>query len=63
AVAASVFSAAIAGLIIGTFFMPAAALLSWGGVIGWAGLHAADGLIGGTLVNMLVSRKAVANPN
>jgi hypothetical protein len=65
AVAASVVSAAVAGFIIGSFFMPAAALVSWGGVLGWAGLHAAGGLIGGilggALVNMLISRKAVAN--
>ena len=65
AVAVSVISAAVAGFIIGLFFMPAAALVSWGGVLGWAGLHAVGGLtggvLGGALVNMLVSRKAVAN--
>jgi hypothetical protein len=65
AIAASTFSAAVAGFIIGSFFMPAPALASWGGVLGWATLHAAGGLIGGILggvtVNMLVSRKAVSN--
>jgi hypothetical protein len=65
AIAASILSATVAGLIIGSFFMPARALTSWGGVAGWAGLHAAGGLIGGilggVLVNMLVSRKAVAD--
>ena len=64
AVAVSTLSAAVAGSIIGAFFMPGQALVGWGGVAGWAGLHAVGGLIGGTLggvlVNMLVSRKAVA---
>jgi uncharacterized membrane protein len=43
----SVLSAAVAGLIIGTFFMAAPALGRWGGVLGWVGLHAAGGFIGG----------------
>jgi hypothetical protein len=43
----SVLSATVAGLIIGTWFMAAPALAKWGGVLGWAGLHAAGGVIGG----------------
>jgi uncharacterized membrane protein len=45
----SVFSAAVAGSIIGLFFMPAPALASWGGFIGWAALHAVGGVIGGVI--------------
>jgi len=56
----SVLSAAVAGLIIGTFFMAAPALATWGGVLGWAGLHAIGGVIGGfigvTLVVGLAAR-------
>jgi len=56
----SVLSAAVAGLIIGTFFMAAPALAKWGGVLGWAGLHAVGGVIGGgigiSLVISLVTR-------
>lgn len=56
----SVLSAALAGLIIGTFFMAAPALARWGGVLGWAGLHAVGGVIGGfigiTLVTGLAAR-------
>jgi hypothetical protein len=58
--AVSVFSAAVAGLIIGLFFMTPVALVSWGGVLGWAGLHAIGGVIGGaigvSLVNALIAR-------
>jgi hypothetical protein len=42
----SILSAAVAGLIIGNFFMVAPALAKWGGVLGWAGLHAVGGIIG-----------------
>jgi hypothetical protein len=56
----SVFSAAVAGLLIGLFFMPAQALTRWGGILGWAGLHAVGGVIGGiigvTLMDALVVR-------
>lgn len=56
----SVFSAAVAGLIIGSFFMPPPALTQWGGVLGWAGLHAVGGVIGGaigvTIMNALSKR-------
>jgi hypothetical protein len=45
----SVFSAAIAGLVIGSFLMAPSALMQWGGVLGWAGLHAVGGIIGGIL--------------
>ena len=51
----SVFSAAVAGLIIGTFFMTPAGLEKWGGVFGWAGLHAVGGIIGGALGASLMS--------
>ena len=50
----SVVSAAVAGLIIGTFFMAAPALARWGGVLGWAGLHAVGGVIGGLVGTALV---------
>ena len=43
----SIFSAAVAGSTIGLFFMQAPALASWGGVLGWAALHAVGGVIGG----------------
>jgi hypothetical protein len=56
----SVLSAAVAGFVIGTFFMAAPALAIWGGVLGWAALHAVGGVIGGfigvTLVVALVTR-------
>lgn len=45
----SVVSAAFAGLIIGSFFMVPAALSRWGGVLGWSGLHAIGGVIGGAI--------------
>ena len=56
----SVISAAVAGLIIGSFLMAPTALQRWGGVLGWAGLHAIGGIIGGivgvSLMNALVIR-------
>jgi len=51
----SMLSATVAGLIIGTFFMVAPALVRWGGVLGWAGLHAAGGVIGGFIGIALVT--------
>lgn len=45
----SIFSAALAGLVIGTFFMNMQALFAWGGVLGWVGLHAIGGLVGGLI--------------
>jgi hypothetical protein len=51
----SVFSAAVAGSIIGLFFMSVPALASWGGVLGWAALHAVGGLIGGFIGAPLVT--------
>ena len=45
----SVSSAAFAGLVIGSFFMAQPALTQWGGVLGWAGLHAVGGIIGGSI--------------
>lgn len=44
----SVFSAAVAGTIIGLFFTAAPLLAKWG-VLGWAGLHAVGGIIGGSI--------------
>ncbi len=62
AILVSVLSAAVAGSIIGVFFMTGPALAVVGGVAGWAALHAVGGLVGGTiggiLVNMLILRKA-----
>jgi hypothetical protein len=68
AILASTLSAAVAGIIIGSFFMAGPAVAIWGGVAGWAALHATGGLIGGSMggfvVNMLVSRKALnSTPN
>ena len=65
AIVISTLSAAVAGFIIGSFFMAGPALSLWGGVAGWAGLHAVDGVIGGTigatLVAALNSRKITIN--
>ena len=55
----SVFSAAVAGLMIGLFFMPSPALTQWGGVVGWAGLHAVGGVIGGTIGITLMNALSV----
>ena len=46
----SVVSASFAGLVIGSFFMPTSALIQWGGVLGWAGIHA----VGASLEELLV---------
>lgn len=51
----SVLSAASAGLIIGTFFMDMPALVKWGGVLGWVGLHAVGGVIGGFIGIVLIT--------
>jgi hypothetical protein len=53
--AISVLSAALAGYIIGTFFMAGPALAQIGGALGWAGLHAAGGTIGGAIGTSLVA--------
>ncbi len=42
----STVSAAVAGFIIGTFFMEAPKLAKWGGVVGWVILHMAGGIVG-----------------
>ncbi len=55
----SVLSAAVAGLIIGTFFMAPPVLASWGGILGWAGLHAVGGFIGGLIGMVLVTALAI----
>jgi len=61
----SIVSAAIAGYIIGSFFMAGPALAPLGGVLGWMGLHAAGGVVGGaigtSLVTGLNARRIVAN--
>jgi hypothetical protein len=57
----SIFSAAVAGYIIGSLFMAGPALANWGGPLGWAAIHAVGGLIGGLtgtfLIIALESRK------
>ncbi len=51
----AIASAAVAGAIIGAFFMVGAQLLAqWGGILGWAGLHMIGGGIGGIIGTMLV---------
>lgn len=45
----SILSAGVAGYLIGLFFLPTAVLVTWGGVLGWAGLHAFGGMIGGII--------------
>jgi hypothetical protein len=58
--AISVLSSAIAGFLIAFFFMTPVALQNWGGMLGWAGLHAVGGVLGGalgvTLMNALALR-------
>jgi hypothetical protein len=51
----SVLSAAVAGLVIGTFFMVTPALAKWGGVLGWVGLHAVGGAVGGSIGIALIT--------
>ncbi len=51
----STLSAALAGYLIGTFFMTAQALTAWGGALGWASIHAAGGIIGGILGVLMVT--------
>jgi hypothetical protein len=51
----SVLSAAVAGFIIGTYFMTAPALAQWGGVLGWTAIHAVGGTIGGFIGMVLVT--------
>ncbi len=51
----STLSAAVAGFIIGTFFLVAPALARWGGVYGWTALHAAGGFIGGIIGVMIIT--------
>jgi hypothetical protein len=48
-VSISVLAGTVAGLIIGNYFMTTQALAAWGGVFGWAVLHALGGLIGGLI--------------
>lgn len=51
----SAVSAAVAGLIIGSFFMLPVALARWGGVIGWAGLHTIGGILGAFIGVLLIT--------
>lgn len=53
--AISVMSAAFAGFIIGSFFMAPQALIRWGGALGWAGLHAVGGFIGGAVGVIIIA--------
>jgi hypothetical protein len=51
----SIVSAGLAGYIIGTFFMAGPALAPVGGVLGWVGLHAIGGIVGGAIGTSLVT--------
>ena len=61
----SIVSAALAGYLIGSFFMAGPALANWGGVLGWAGLHTIGGVIGGAIGTSLIialnSRNVLVN--
>ena len=61
----SIMSAALAGFFIGSFFMTGLVLVNWGGVFGWAVLHALGGVIGGAIGTFLIlalnSRKILLN--
>jgi hypothetical protein len=65
--AVSIASAGLAGYVIGAFFMAGPALVNWGGVIGWAGLHIVGGVIGGVigafLIVALTARNVSPNGN
>jgi len=55
----SVSSAAFAGFLIAFFFMTPTALRNWGGTLGWAGLHATGGVLGGVLGIILMNALAL----
>jgi len=56
---ASTASAAVAGFIIGVFFMAAPQLVKWGGVLGWVLLHMAGGVVGWVMgVSLVLSLEA-----
>ncbi len=61
----SILSAAIAGYLIGVFFITGPALAKAGGALGWASLHAVGGVIGGVIGTFLIfalnNRKVVPN--
>ncbi len=61
----SILSAALAGFLIGTFFLASPVSVNWGGVFGWAILHSIGGLIGGAIGTFLIislnSRKILGN--
>lgn len=59
----SVVSAAVAGLIIGTFFMAPPALAKWGGPLGWASLHAIGGFFGGIIGIVIIKALAARGIN
>ena len=51
----SIGSAAVAGYLIGVFFMAGPVLINWGGPLGWAGLHSIGGVIGGSIGAFLIA--------
>ncbi len=51
----STCAAALAGYIIGMFFMAGPVFNAMGGVLGWVGLHALGGIIGGAIGISLVA--------
>lgn len=51
----SALSGTVAGLIIGSFFLPEATLARWGGVLGWAGLHMIGGILGAFIGVLLIT--------
>jgi hypothetical protein len=51
----STCSAALAGYIIGMFFMAGPVFTAMGGVLGWVGLHAIGGIVGGAIGTALVA--------
>lgn len=62
----STISAALAGFLIGSFFVGASNIAFLGGVAGWVIIHATGGIIGGIigvlLVFNLISRKILVTP-
>jgi hypothetical protein len=59
--AVAVASAGLAGYVIGSLFMAGPVLVSWGGVVGWAGLHIVGGVIGGVIGVFLIVALAARN--
>lgn len=64
-IAASTVSAAVAGFIIGTFFMATPQLARWGGVMGWVLLHMAGGAVGwllGVVLTISLESRGLRKP-